>query len=113
MVPAEGIEPPTFGLQNRCSTAELSRLNSFLSGICTNPQIEHFSNSALTWPNARLFRQETDLFGRRFVAFRRPLSVDLEEYARVMAEPFCNHMHRDALIKQPGSVRYAQIVKTD
>ena len=26
MVPAEGIEPPTFGLQNRCSTAELSRL---------------------------------------------------------------------------------------
>jgi hypothetical protein len=24
-VPAEGIEPPTFGLQNRCSTAELSR----------------------------------------------------------------------------------------
>ena len=26
VVPAEGIEPPTFGLQNRCSTAELSRL---------------------------------------------------------------------------------------
>jgi hypothetical protein len=26
LVPAEGIEPPTFGLQNRCSTAELSRL---------------------------------------------------------------------------------------
>lgn len=25
MVPAEGIEPPTFGLQNHCSTAELSR----------------------------------------------------------------------------------------
>ena len=24
-MPAEGIEPPTFGLQNRCSTAELSR----------------------------------------------------------------------------------------
>lgn len=25
MVPAEGIEPPTFGLQNRCTTAVLSR----------------------------------------------------------------------------------------
>ena len=25
MVPDEGIEPPTFGLQNRCSTAELIR----------------------------------------------------------------------------------------
>lgn len=25
MVPDEGIEPPTFGLQNRCSTAELNR----------------------------------------------------------------------------------------
>jgi hypothetical protein len=24
-VPVEGIEPPTFGLQNRCSTAELNR----------------------------------------------------------------------------------------
>ena len=24
-VPAEGIEPPTFGLQNRCTTAVLSR----------------------------------------------------------------------------------------
>jgi hypothetical protein len=24
-VPEEGIEPPTFGLQNRCSTAELFR----------------------------------------------------------------------------------------
>ena len=32
MVPAEGIEPPTFGLQNRCSTAELSRhINDFSS----------------------------------------------------------------------------------
>ena len=25
VVPDEGIEPPTFGLQNRCSTAELIR----------------------------------------------------------------------------------------
>jgi hypothetical protein len=25
MVPAEGIEPPTFSLQNCCSTTELSR----------------------------------------------------------------------------------------
>ncbi len=28
MVPDEGIEPPTFGLQNRCSTAELIRLSA-------------------------------------------------------------------------------------
>jgi hypothetical protein len=28
MVPDEGIEPPTFGLQNRCSTAELIRRNA-------------------------------------------------------------------------------------
>jgi hypothetical protein len=25
LVPGEGIEPPTNGLQNRCSTAELTR----------------------------------------------------------------------------------------
>jgi hypothetical protein len=28
LVPVERIELPTFGLQNRCSTAELNRLNS-------------------------------------------------------------------------------------
>ena len=28
MVPAEGFEPPTNGLQNRCSTTELSRQNA-------------------------------------------------------------------------------------
>ena len=28
LVPVEGIEPPTFGLQNRCSTAELNRHSS-------------------------------------------------------------------------------------
>jgi hypothetical protein len=26
LVPGEGLEPPTNGLQNRCSTAELTRL---------------------------------------------------------------------------------------
>ena len=26
LVPDEGIEPPTFGLQNRCTTAVLTRL---------------------------------------------------------------------------------------
>jgi hypothetical protein len=31
VVPAEGIEPPTFGLQNRCSTAELSRRGAHTS----------------------------------------------------------------------------------
>ena len=30
LVPGEGIEPPTFGLQNRCSTAELARLTGRL-----------------------------------------------------------------------------------
>ena len=26
LVPAEGFEPPTYGLQNRCTTTVLSRL---------------------------------------------------------------------------------------
>ena len=30
LVPGEGIEPPTFGLQNRCSTAELTRRGQLL-----------------------------------------------------------------------------------
>ena len=28
MMPAEGFEPPTYGLQNRCTTTVLSRLGS-------------------------------------------------------------------------------------
>ena len=31
-MPGEGIEPPTFGLQNRCSTAELTRLPDVSQG---------------------------------------------------------------------------------
>jgi hypothetical protein len=31
LVPAEGLEPPTNGLQNRCSTAELSRQKQEMS----------------------------------------------------------------------------------
>jgi hypothetical protein len=33
MVPAEGFEPPTFGLQNRCTTTVLSRRLHFESGL--------------------------------------------------------------------------------
>jgi hypothetical protein len=29
VVPGEGLEPPTNGLQNRCSTAELTRQAAF------------------------------------------------------------------------------------
>jgi hypothetical protein len=31
MVPGEGLEPPTFGLQNRCTTAVLTRLPEKIS----------------------------------------------------------------------------------
>jgi hypothetical protein len=37
LVPAEGIEPPTFGLQNRCSTAELSRRRLAKAGRGRHP----------------------------------------------------------------------------
>jgi hypothetical protein len=32
-VPGEGLEPPTNGLQNRCSTAELTRHQAHKCGI--------------------------------------------------------------------------------
>ena len=37
-VPGEGIEPPTNGLQNRCSTAELSRLGLTAISVANRPQ---------------------------------------------------------------------------
>jgi hypothetical protein len=30
-MPAEGFEPPTYGLQNRCTTTVLSRQNQYLT----------------------------------------------------------------------------------
>ena len=32
MVPAEGFEPPTYGLQNRCTTTVLSRHREVIDG---------------------------------------------------------------------------------
>jgi hypothetical protein len=39
MVPAEGFEPPTYGLQNRCTTTVLSRLGSW-DPIIADPTLQ-------------------------------------------------------------------------
>jgi len=44
MVPAERIELPTFGLQNRCSTAELCRPLKWLGKI--EPEDKNIKNAA-------------------------------------------------------------------
>jgi hypothetical protein len=46
LVPAEGIEPPTFGLQNRCSTAELSRRRGTASSVSIERQTADFMDFA-------------------------------------------------------------------
>ena len=51
MVPAEGIEPPTFGLQNRCSTAELSRPSVANTTFFLSIKREHGTTDCL--PDAR------------------------------------------------------------
>ena len=38
-MPGEGIEPPTNGLQNRCSTAELTRLEMTAISVAALPQV--------------------------------------------------------------------------
>lgn len=45
MVPAEGIEPPTFGLQNRCTTAVLSRPADALAGQPAHRAVHLFPQS--------------------------------------------------------------------
>ena len=44
LVPGEGIEPPTFGLQNRCTTAVLTRPSARFRRIDnrTPPNSHHF-----------------------------------------------------------------------
>jgi hypothetical protein len=47
MVPGEGIEPPTFGLQNRCSTAELTRPQVVLAAGLPASAVSDKSHKAL------------------------------------------------------------------
>jgi hypothetical protein len=39
MVPVERIELPTFGLQNRCSTAELNRLTQLAASLSRDVEV--------------------------------------------------------------------------
>ena len=49
MVPVEGIEPPTFGLQNRCSTAELNR--HVVGCVADNIRLVEFQFSGIVMPS--------------------------------------------------------------
>ena len=61
MVPVERIELPTFGLQNRCSTAELNRRLNLASG---NDEIPGFRRSCGR-SNIRLARKGPEPPGAR------------------------------------------------
>jgi hypothetical protein len=45
MVPAEGFEPPTYGLQNRCTTTVLSRQNNNLCASSISGVSAYVSNT--------------------------------------------------------------------
>src|SRR5258708_3173474 len=49
LVPAEGFEPPTYGLQNRCTTTVLSRLRS-CGPIIADPTSQYLRPSSLGRP---------------------------------------------------------------
>src|SRR5580693_10210338 len=63
LVPDEGIEPPTFGLQNRCSTAELIRR---LGGFCATSEPSRAQGRFLCRPS-RDSRRPWTLRGYGFV----------------------------------------------
>ncbi len=61
MVPVERIELPTFGLQNRCSTAELNRRLNFASGPAKSPGFRRSCGRS----NIRLARKGPEPLGAR------------------------------------------------
>ncbi len=61
MVPVERIELPTFGLQNRCSTAELNRRLNFASGADEIPGFRRSCGRS----NIRLARKGPEPLGAR------------------------------------------------
>ncbi len=61
MVPVVRIELPTFGLQNRCSTAELNRRLNFASGADEIPGFRRSCGRS----NIRLARKGPEPLGAR------------------------------------------------
>jgi hypothetical protein len=63
MVPAERIELPTFGLQNRCSTAELSRLPPRCLATKSPPINEGFGQLDVNFSRKPIEAESTDVSG--------------------------------------------------
>jgi hypothetical protein len=79
MVPGEGIEPPTFGLQNRCSTAELTRRFQWAlvcrrRGVDTDAPLVSAPRAYVTPP--RRMRQVTVILSRHLVRQRHMRAKD-------------------------------------
>lgn len=77
VVPGEGFEPPTFGLQNRCTTAVLTRHTGSLSAFRRKVEAWNYVSlifkaamNALwgisTWPKARMRFLPSFCFSRSF-----------------------------------------------
>jgi hypothetical protein len=74
MVPGEGFEPPTFGLQNRCTTTVLTRRRRSFYHDAADGEAER-AKARQRWDNRRLGAsrdRRSDHPGPfRFVVFRR------------------------------------------
>jgi hypothetical protein len=84
-VPVERIELPTFGLQNRCSTAELNRQILGSSIRCHYQLTNILATLALSWPYRQALCHLTNRLSRFLVTALRPLSVIPQQDASVMA----------------------------
>src|SRR5262245_26813214 len=90
MVPAEGFEPPTFGLQNRCTTTVLSRQRQMRSAGSVLPLGSVVSDNKSRIPKQhRKPRGLTGTDARRFPAGWAPL------YLSIMAPLAARALHRE------------------
>src|SRR6202035_2724269 len=103
LVPGEGFEPPTFGLQNRCTATVLTR------------QFQWFSAFDLGLvPQTVPERQFVDL--RRGILLHRldKMRVDVErDPDRSMAQPLLNDLRMHGRGEQLARVRVPEAVKSD
>jgi hypothetical protein len=109
MVPGERIELPTNGLQNRCSTAELTRLIMECQ-VLRHSQDRTFRQHRVAWTqlgpklSQNSLRQLADLGGRVGVALIGALRIDAKQDGGIVSAPLCDRVNRCAPIEHLGLV---------
>jgi hypothetical protein len=120
LVPVERIELPTFGLQNRCSTAELNRLKFWYYSINCGSKSQkiaicyRFATQSFRPLVYCSLQRSVNTLGSILLHSRKYVAVEVERDPDLgMAEPFAGDFRMDAVRQHVSGVRMTQVMEAD